>query len=198
MPRNGLATTAADGTFEMTGLVAGNYEIYDVDRKAGSRYLYIAHGVRRPGGASAPVSVTANARRDITIRAWPAASISGRVIDERGRPVAGANVALPLPNSDRYGFATTDAHGRYRITDLLPGRYAAFVPVVGANRTIKVWAQLTAFFWLPWFPYLIDRGRRTVLFNYGAPLLAPSDDGRPAVFMSWYPAAARALPTPGM
>jgi Carboxypeptidase regulatory-like domain len=178
--------TAADGTFEIGGLLAGDYEIHETNQNPGAGYLLIAYGVRRPGGASALLTVANGARLDITIRAWPAANISGRVIDERGHPVAGAAVRLLATPSTSYGSATTDARGVYRIGGLLPGRYGTFVPVVAENRTIKVWARLAAFIWPPGFPHVIDRDGRTVLFTHGAPLPPPSEDGRPTVFVSSY------------
>ena len=54
----------------------------------------------------------------------PAATISGRVVDAAGRPVAGATVytvSAPVPMPDIA--ALTDGDGRFSVAAPVPGRY---------------------------------------------------------------------------
>ena len=117
----------ANGTFVLTELPAGSY------RLGASRggYLGGEYGQRRPGGGSSRITLEDGIRRaDLVIRMWPDASISGRVVDERGEGVAGVPVyALERHDDmDRYIVAgsssTTNDLGEYRISRLKPGEYA--------------------------------------------------------------------------
>jgi hypothetical protein len=67
---------------------------------------------------------------DITIPLWRLASLSGRVLDERGEPMVGVAVRVfsrrPIAGSVQLvagPIATTDDRGAYRIIDLDPGAY---------------------------------------------------------------------------
>jgi protocatechuate 3,4-dioxygenase beta subunit len=71
---------------------------------------------------------------EVPLHVWKYASISGRVVDERGEPVAGVAVdALRRTTSGggaltRRGVtALTDDRGEYRLAQLLPGDYVAAV-----------------------------------------------------------------------
>ncbi len=193
-PPDRNAITAADGTFEIAALPAGDYAIHQTGfhLNPGARYLEIAYGVRRPGGASAHLTVAKGATLDVTIHAWPAASISGQVVDERGRPVAGADVWLLSRDTSSSGFTRTDTRGAYRIGGLLPGRYATVVPVAIENRPTKAGlrAWLSAIVWPARFPYLLDRDGRTVLYTHYLAPPPPAGDGRPNVFVSSYSGGA--------
>jgi hypothetical protein len=193
-PPDRSTRTGMDGAFEIAALAAGDYSIGAAGTTAGGGYLEIAYGIRRPGGYRSHLTVPDGASLDITIRAWPAASISGKVIDERGRPIVGVAVRLLAKDNDRYGADDTDDLGVYRIGGLPPGRYATFVAVVGENRTVKANppARPAGDYSLPWFPYLVDRDLRTVLYNHGVPLPPPTEDGQPNVFVSSYHAGTSA------
>lgn len=67
--------------------------------------------------------------RDITLKLFPAATISGRIIDSEGDPITGAAVnlwaqrrrgKLPFSKSDE---STSNSNGEYRFDGLLPGVY---------------------------------------------------------------------------
>ena len=187
-PPDRTARTDRNGAFEMTGLTAGDYSVSGSVLTPGNSYLEIAYGIRRPGGQSSHLTVAEGERLDITMRAWPVASLTGHVIDERGRPVVGVQVRLLSKDNEKYGNATTDDLGAYRITGLPPGRYSTFVPVVGENRTVNPMPvpRPPAAYPQPLFPYLVDRGERTILYNHSVPLPPPSESGQANVFVSSY------------
>jgi len=126
--------TDNDGRFFFGELAAGSYTISTT--KPG--LLPGAFGRRRPGGSSVPVDLTEDGRRgDITITMWPAAVISGRVIDDNGDPLVNAEVrAVPQAViSGRRQSGTpirekTDDRGAYRFSGLVPGNYIIVAPVV--------------------------------------------------------------------
>lgn len=72
-------------------------------------------------------------RNDLTIRLWKTASISGTVLDERGRPIVDVMVHLASKRKVGAGDAwlqmgaiATDDRGMYRFGRLPPGEYVAF------------------------------------------------------------------------
>ena len=113
-------TTGADGSFVVSGLASGAYQLM----------------VRKPGyqvfEASAPVTILsegADAAR-FALSLWPCGVISGRIVDWEGEPVAEAEVrayALVYQASGaRLSLAakteSSDA-GEYRLFDLPAGKY---------------------------------------------------------------------------
>jgi hypothetical protein len=75
--------------------------------------------------------------RDLTIKIWRPASLTGRVVDERGDPMVGVFVRAlkkaPVAGRDQLvnmTTATTDDRGVYRLTGLDSGRYVVEVPSV--------------------------------------------------------------------
>lgn len=78
---------------------------------------------------------------DITIPLWRLASLSGRVLDERGEPMVGVAVRVysrrPIAGSTQLvagPIATTDDRGVYRVVDLDPGAY--YVAVLSVQSTV--------------------------------------------------------------
>ena len=111
----------------------------------------------RPGATASPraraawsareVDLTVNASegREVEIRVDPAASVSGRVLDESGRPVANALAQIGGQSSLLFRpllKTRSDGDGRYRIEGVLPGRYTArasdhtFPSMDGAELTV--------------------------------------------------------------
>jgi large repetitive protein len=93
---SGSARSDAKGHFSAAGLLAGDYEV----RAVKSGYLpatlpRIAASARSAGAAA--------------IALVPAASISGKVVDAHGKPVAGASVALEPARGGRGRFAAGGA-----------------------------------------------------------------------------------------
>ncbi len=103
------ATTASDGRFRLGGFGAGERVSVDVSAQG---YLPLSRpGLRLP--AAGPLE----------LRLAPAATIEGRVVDVRGRPVAGAFVG---PSSQVWsgGLRTTakaDEDGEFSLSPVAPG-----------------------------------------------------------------------------
>jgi protocatechuate 3,4-dioxygenase beta subunit len=87
------------GGFRITSLPPGSYEI---TAKA-SGYLDSGYGRRRAAGQLISIPIAARQRASgADILMWPPALISGRVLNERGDPVAGVNVhGVPRRSFDR-------------------------------------------------------------------------------------------------
>src|SRR5262245_11707788 len=83
-PPSRSTATDASGAFEVTALAAGDYHVEATPPRG--EYLVASYGARALGGAGQLVHVAGGARLDVTLQAWPAASLAGRVIDTRGRP----------------------------------------------------------------------------------------------------------------
>jgi protocatechuate 3,4-dioxygenase beta subunit len=128
--------TGADGQFVFRPLSPGLYRI--TASKPG--YLDSAYGQMRARGQGTMLLLRENARRDdAVIRMWPWGTITGRVMDEHGRPVVGVVVGawrlrpnghseiVPardvIPPLASIPPMLTDSEGRYAIRRLTPGRY---------------------------------------------------------------------------
>lgn len=114
--RLSLARSRADGTFETPGLLAGKYAVASDD----PRYVPARRG---------PFSVVAGATLKVDIALVAGASISGRVVDEMGEPVAQAKGLLvpatlaglrSLTGGNQHPFAT-GKDGSFRASRLEPG-----------------------------------------------------------------------------
>jgi hypothetical protein len=123
------------GRFVFAGVApAADYVL--ASRKLG--YAFSRFGAARPGGSPASADstrvqlVAGEWRTGITIRLWPAASISGTILDESNQPMAGVTVRLyarrTLSGRDKYigGPSTvTNDLGEYSFGGLEAGRYLA-------------------------------------------------------------------------
>ena len=121
-------STDIDGRYEIKDLPPGRYSIA-VNR---SGYLRLRYGQRRPLEQGKQLELASAQILDSIDFAMPKMSvIAGRVTDELGDPIEGANVfAMRLdywqgrrrvvPGSQ---VTRTDDVGRYRITGLMPGAY---------------------------------------------------------------------------
>jgi protocatechuate 3,4-dioxygenase beta subunit len=124
---SGMATTDADGRFEIRDLMGGRYSLSVM--KAG--YVTMSYGQRRPEQQGTLLEILDGTTVDKLAFSLPRGGvITGTVLDEFGDPVAGAQVSAL-----RYGFssggrrllptggAQTDDRGAYRIFGLVPGDY---------------------------------------------------------------------------
>ncbi|HEX6203493.1 MAG TPA: carboxypeptidase regulatory-like domain-containing protein, partial [Thermoanaerobaculia bacterium] len=92
---------------------------------------YLPNGPRR-------VTIEADRTAELAVALDPGAALAGRVVDEEGEPVAGAQVhALPARPPERGGLrfgppmATTEADGSYRLTGLAAGPVTLQVHAAG-------------------------------------------------------------------
>ena len=130
-PQGDRVATNADGRFAFSGLAAGAYQIDAI--KPG--WLTGAYARRRPGGNSSSLEIAEGERRnDLTITVWRTAVIGGRVVDDRGDPLIGAEIRAirqtyiaGRAQGDIPIRVRTDDRGVYRFADLLPGDYIVAV-----------------------------------------------------------------------
>jgi 5-hydroxyisourate hydrolase-like protein (transthyretin family) len=121
--------TASDGRgqFAMKDIGPGKYKF--TAERAG--FAEMEYGARRPGRPGATLSLDAGQRlTGVIFRLTPHAVIAGRILDEDGDPVEGAQVqamryryASGKRELAPAGFASTDDLGEYRLFGLAPGRY---------------------------------------------------------------------------
>jgi len=123
-----VAIADASGRFAFSNLVAGAYTV----TAAKSPYLKMAYGQSAPGrGSGVPVSLEDG--QQITGLTWKlprGGVISGRILDDSGRPMSGLPVLLTQyrtidgeRTSTNLEFGKTDGAGMYRAYGLLPGEY---------------------------------------------------------------------------
>ena len=121
------ATTDASGHFSIDKIPAGRYELA-VDR---ANYLDMQYGQDQPDKPGAILSLAPGQKMtDLLFRLHRTAVIAGRVLDQDGDPVRGAEVVAAARTMVRgkpkiepsEGISTNDL-GEYRVADLAPGRY---------------------------------------------------------------------------
>src|SRR5688572_3316515 len=136
-------TTDPEGRYAFNNLPSGMYRIY----ATATGYVVRAYGQDQAGSLAAPVPAGPERRlRDATIRLMPVGTISGRVLDENGKPAAGAPVqvyraSLTAPSQFLpSGRGVVDDRGNYQVFSVQPGRYYISV---GEERPSSGPAQLT-------------------------------------------------------
>jgi protocatechuate 3,4-dioxygenase beta subunit len=130
LPRPLQVLTDEAGRFEFAGLRAASFTI----AAAKASYLTLSYGQTTPGrGSGLPIALEAGQQlRDLRLVLPRGAVIAGRVVDDRGRPVANAPIQIMqyrTVNGERTltnvggSWPQTDARGGYRAYGLLPGDY---------------------------------------------------------------------------
>ena len=119
---------AEDGTFKISGLIPGEYQLRLQDQPGTRTYIrnitYEANDILNfPWNFSG----TANGTIEIVRRAG-SARLSGTVTNARSEPAAARVVLLPEARfrSDLYKSAAADRTGRFMFTDITPGEYRLF------------------------------------------------------------------------
>jgi hypothetical protein len=121
------ASTDAQGRFELRDLPAGRWDL--MASKAG--FVTLRYGQRRPFEAGRPIELADGETMAKAEIALPrGAVVTGRIVDEFGDPVAGANVQAMRYRSMQgirqlmpAGGDGTDDTGAFRIYGLTPGDY---------------------------------------------------------------------------
>ena len=125
-----VATTDAQGRFEIKELPAGRYTIFA--SKGG--FVALAYGQRRPSESGTPLELGEGQTIEKITIALPRGSVlGGRITDEFGEPVANATVsalrysfvagARRLVPAGQNSRDTTDDQGHFRLFGLPPGDY---------------------------------------------------------------------------
>lgn len=115
------------GVFDFADLPAGRYTL-SVSK---SGFISLSYGQRRPLMAGTPLQLGEGQQiKGIDFRLPRGGVISGRVLNEEGEPVVGANVRIlryQYQQGDRRlspaGSGQTDDRGQYRVWGLMPGDY---------------------------------------------------------------------------
>jgi protocatechuate 3,4-dioxygenase beta subunit len=150
-----VATDAA-GQFAMAGIAPGKYRL-TAERNG---FVATQYGSRGPGKAGALLTLEAGQKSsDLAMRLTPHGVITGRVLDEEGDPVAGANVqvsrqvyAQGRKQLSRAGSASTNDLGEYRVFGLAPGHYF----VSADARQNPMLSQAEDEYVTTWFPRTAD------------------------------------------
>jgi hypothetical protein len=127
LSQDASALTDADGRYTIPDLPSGRYRVSV--SKAG--FVTVSYGERRPGRTGTPLSLGDGQQiKDVNLRLPRGSVIAGRVVDEDGEPVVGANVVAMrcqyLEGQQRLtpaGAGQTDDRGQYRMFALMPGNY---------------------------------------------------------------------------
>jgi protocatechuate 3,4-dioxygenase beta subunit len=122
------STLNMDGTFELKNVPGGNYQLL-VGAKSDTLRDYFTKSVTFEGRdvADSGFPVLPQTYLDVVISA-NGASITGKVVDANGQPVANATV-VDVPSAehrsrtDLYQRDTTDASGNFSLRGLNPGKY---------------------------------------------------------------------------
>jgi hypothetical protein len=122
-----LAATQSSGSFLFRGVPAGRYVV--VATRNG--YLPAEFGQKNAQGRGVPIVVsTTQPQIDLRITMTPTASVSGRILDRSGQPIAGVPVQLvkPIFQEGRRTMSVmksmlTNDLGEYRIFWVAPGSY---------------------------------------------------------------------------
>lgn len=123
------AKTDSSGRFIFAGLDPGDYRL----GATASGYVRTEYGQRGSVGRGTPLHLDANQNlKNIVLPMTPTGTVSGRIRDEKGQPVAGVPVQLLSYSYDESGQRqlrpagrdeTTDDRGEFRLFFVTPGRY---------------------------------------------------------------------------
>jgi hypothetical protein len=147
------AATDESGRFVFEDIADGLYEVTATKRA----FLRSPYGARRPEGAGTPLEIEGGRPLSgVVVTLWPAAVITGIVLDPGGHPLADAPVSALQSVAARSGQRTlatvsgravTDDRGVYRIFGLAPGQYAIAVLPPPKMRASTAQRTLTAVYY---------------------------------------------------
>jgi hypothetical protein len=127
-PASTTTRTAGDGKFSFKNVPPAEYRVYATH---GTSYIPGEYGQRSPVGTGIPLTLApGQTASNIRVSMTPSATISGRIVDADGDPVADARVnalRVAYQGGERMLLsaraALTDDRGEYRIFGLPPGQY---------------------------------------------------------------------------
>lgn len=130
-PQRPAILTDADGRFVLFPLPAGRINLSVSSRG----YLQQPFGALRPGGIAQPLELAPGEKlTNVVVRIWKGATITGRILDDDGEPVEGANIGVLRREITggrlRYttaGAGQSDDRGVYKSTGLPPGKYVVVI-----------------------------------------------------------------------
>jgi hypothetical protein len=118
-----VTRTGTDGRFQFSNAQPGRYRV----KAAKAGYVTQEFGEREkhtPGFGATILLTPSTPNADIKIVLLAGSEIRGTVYDEQGRLLAGGYVFFHDPQRPSQSFfARTDSNGRYRVTDLPPGKF---------------------------------------------------------------------------
>jgi len=208
LPRPLQLLTDEAGRFAFTGLPAASFTI----AAAKPTYLTMSYGQATAGrGSGLPIALEAGQElRDLRLVLPRGAVISGRVVDDRSRPVANAPILVMqyrTVNGERTlmnvgaSWPQTDARGGYRAYGLPPGDYIVCAYPPGDYLAIPQdcqpggggeGAREVAAAEVQWARQQIQGGGRGGAFTVAPPTPAPAPGQSVAVGPVFYPAATSA------
>jgi protocatechuate 3,4-dioxygenase beta subunit len=127
----GVTSTDAEGRFEIKDLPAGRFTVF----VAKGGYVQTSFGQRRPTDPGTPIDLADGQTADkVNFILSRGSVITGRVVDDGGEPVSGAQVAAMryayvagtrrlVPAGAEGSSRSTDDQGHYRLYGLPPGEY---------------------------------------------------------------------------
>jgi hypothetical protein len=135
-------TTDNNGGFELRSLPAGRWTL----RATKSGFVEQQFGQRSVFAAADPITIAEGQQFVADFRMSRGGAFSGRVVDEFGDPIAGANVSALRLQTTAQGLRTTrtgtsvqsDDTGMYRVYGLPPGQYYVSVSDPSASRMAVV------------------------------------------------------------
>ncbi len=156
------ATTDSGGRFVLADVVPGKYRLL-ITRNGYVRQEYLA---KRPGGRGRGLELAAGEDKELPILMSPAPTISGRVFDMDGEPLANVTVEALEPRYGSDGKKTlvqtkrgvTNDLGEYRLFWLTPGDYFLSATRNGnrSNSNLEVYVPV-------YYPNVTDAGSAAAL-----------------------------------
>lgn len=122
----------ADGYFSFEDMVPGSY-ILSARRSGFPAEVY---GAGSQGSGGTPLTLSAGqVLTNIEFRLTPLGTISGTVVDDRGKPISEVRVIATGSTSKSNGTVVTDSTGEFRFPNLAPGSYTLWANPSGTPPT---------------------------------------------------------------